>query len=651
VRQSDTGPGRPLRPPSGPIIVLTGCIHRAGSIRRGRAPVPFCKTSIMLPPRHSRRIAVLWLALALAGASAPDAVHAQDTLKVPATSTTAPRVNLPAGTRITRPPVTTTVARPPASTATTAAPQQIVTVPDLAGRTVDEARRLLAGAGLVMGSVTEAPGSGTPGTVVQQQPRAGSAVAPKSDVRLWVAPAAGVATTRPPLNRPPVTRPPVTEPAQEPALVTVPRLAGRTVEDARALLARLGLEAGAVAELAGTGDPGTILRQVPQAGARVAPKTGVRMWIVAPRVAQVPPRDTPAPAQRVTVPSVAGQTVEDARKTLAAAGLGLGALAEAAGTGTPGTVARQQPAAGASVAPDARVRLWLVPARTAVVPAIMGLPLDRAQALLRQAGLRPGQVAGEGRVIGHTHEAGASVPLGSVVNISLGAAAGSTGQVAQRPDPPPVTQPRPAQPAVDSLPRTPPVVTPPAVTEPALPADSAATVPDVRRLALPQAQAALAAAGFTAAFDAALADSAGWIVSAQQPSPGGRLASGGVVALLLDPPASAPIAAAPGSQPPAAGGEAAEPSLLERRWPWIALAALLLVAAVLTGAQRMRSRTRALPVAGVSARLRMDTPARVAVEGDPFGPGRLRFRMNPGRSAARVAAGDSIFVRKEVSVD
>lgn len=558
----------------------------------------------MLPPRHSRRIAVSWLALALMGASAPGAVHAQDTLKVPATSVTAPRVNLPAGTRITRPPVTTTVARPPASTGTAVAAQQIVTVPDLSGRTVDEARRLLAGAGLVMGSVTEASGSGTPGRIVQQQPRAGSAVAPKSDVRLWVVPAA-VATTRPPLNRPPVTRPPVTEPAEtpQPALVTVPRLAGRTVEDARALLLRQGLEAGAVAEIAGSGEPGTILRQSPQAGARVERKSVVGLWIVAPRVAQETPADPPAPVARVTVPSVAGKTVDDARKTLAAAGLALGPLAEAAETGTPGTVARQLPAAGASVAPNARVRLWLVPARAAV-----------------------------------------------------------PGPVATRPDPPAVAQPRPAQPEPTepqptvpepAVPGTPPVTIPPA-TQPVVPADSAATVPDVRRLALPQAQAALAAAGFTAAFDVALADSAGWIVSAQQPSPGGRLASGGVVALLLDPPAGAPVAAAPGSQPPAAGGEAAEPSLLERRWPWLALAALLLVAAVaavVTGAQRMRSRARVLPVAGVSARLRMDTPARVAVEGDPFGPGRLRFRMNPGRSAARVAAGDSIFVRKEVSVD
>ena len=84
---------------------------------------------------------------------------------------------------------------------------------------------------------------------------------------------------------------------------------------------------------------------------------------------------------------------------------------------------------------------------------------------------------------------------------------------------------------------------------------------------------------------------------------------------------------------------------------WIALAALLLIVAAAAGAQRMRARKRMLPVAGVSARLRMDAPARVAVEGAPFGDTRLRFRMNPGRTAVRVATAGPLFVSKEVTGD
>jgi beta-lactam-binding protein with PASTA domain len=598
---------------------------------------------------HPSHTAALRLALALLCLAGPGALRAQDTANAPAS--TAPRVNLPAGTPVTRPPlnVPTTVARPPANQETN---QQLVTVPDLGGRTVDEARRLLASVGLVMGSVAEGTGSGTPGTIIQQQPRAGSVVAPKSDVRLWLAPQA-VATQQPPVSRPPVSRPPAQQP--RPQLVLVPRLVGRTVDDARGALTQVNLQVGTVAEAAGSGAPGTIVRQSPRAGFPVPPGFPVQLWIVPARVAQQPPRDTPAAVPVVRVPSVVGQTVEGARETLSGARLALGDLAEAPGTGVPGTIVRQYPAAGAAMLPNSRVRVWLVPARRAVMPAIMGLPLDRAREMVQQAGLRPGRVAGTGRVIGHTFDAGASVPVGSVVNISLGVPPGGVGPVATRPDPPPADpQPQPPvqRPPPAQNPTTPPATVPPATAP--LAADSAA-VPDVRRLALAEAQASLAAAGLAAVVDAALVDSAGWIVSAQQPSPGARMASGGVVALLLNPPAAPPVAAAPTTQPPGGPAAPAQPvaqrGRMEGRTLWIALAAVLLIVAAAVGARRMRAGRRVLPVAGVSARVRMDAPARVAVEGAPFGAARLRFRMNPGRTAARVSAEGPLFVQKEVAGD
>lgn len=484
---------------------------------------------------------------------------------------------------------------------TTAQPsQQPVTVPDLAGRTVDEARRLLAAAGLEVGAVGQGTGSGTPGTIVQQQPRAGSAVAPKSAVQLWLAPEAPTAS-QPPVSRPPVTRPPL------PSVVTVPRLAGRTVEDARATLARISLQVGDVGEAAGTGAPGTIVRQSPRPGMPVVRGSSVQVWVVPARVAQQPPRETPTAPLLVRVPNVVGQPVANARETLSGASLALGETAEAAGRGAPGTVVRQQPAAGSAMLPNSRVRVWLVPAAQA--PA-------------------------------------------------------AGGQVATRPDPPPPARPQPqpaAQPTQNATvpnPRaqTPAVPNPPAAAPPAsVPAvaDSIA-VPDVRRLALVDAQGLLQAAGLTAVVDTALADSAGWVVSAQQPGPGARLASGGLVALLLDPPAAGPVAAAQATPPPPVAGPtqpAADDPGQGRSRLWIPLAGLLLivVVAAAVGAQRMRARKRVLPVAGVSARLRMDAPARVAVEGAPFGEARLRFRMNPGRTAATVSAAGPLFVQKEVT--
>lgn len=589
--------------------------------------------------RSSRRTLVLCFALACV--SAPAAARAQDTLRIPATQ---PRVTLPAGTRVNVPAADQPAANVQGAT------QQLVTVPNLSGRTVDEARRLLAAAGLELGRVAEGQGTGTAGTIMQQQPRAGSGVPPKSDVRVWLVPGQQVAVQPPVLNRPPpVTRPPAT---QEPRRVTVPRLVGRTAQDARVALAAAGLQPGAVQALNVSGTPGTVVRQSPQAGTAVEPGSPVGLWVVAPRQATAP-RDS-----LVRVPDLAGATVEDARERLAAAGLAVGGLADAPGTaGTPGTVARQQPAAGSGVAPATGVRLWLVPARRAVVPAIMGLPLDRAQALLRQSGLRPGDVVGTGRVIGHTFEAGASVPVGSRVNISLGVPpAPPVGQVAQRPDTPaqgetpPAQRPTPQGPVAQNP--TPRPGTD-AVTD-ATAVDSLA-VPDVRLLALDEARARLEGMGLVPAFDPALADSAAWTVTTQQPGPGARVASGGIVALLLDPPA-APPAAGTTAPPPAATPATPAPGAGERTWVrrnlvWIIIAAGLLLMAVGETARRMRGARRLPPVAGVSARLRMDAPARVAVEGDPFAAGGLRFRVKPGRSAVKVADGAPLFASKEVPVD
>lgn len=383
------------------------------------------------------------------------------------------------------------------------------------------------------------------------------------------------------------------------------------------------------------------MQQQPRAGSVVAPKSDVRLWLVPGGSASNPtrpPAQEPPSEERVAVPSLEGRTVAEARADLARFGLIIGGVTETAGDGEPGTIARQEPRAGTSVAPKSAVRLWLVTARRAVVvPAIIGLPPARAQALLREAGLRPGAVGGTGVVVSHTFRAGASVPAGSVVDITLGAPPGSTGPVAAGPDSSPAT---PG--GLDLL-----------VQGPQASVGAEGVVPDVLGMRLAEAQSVLAAAGYAAAVDHALADSAAWTVSAQQPSPGGELAAGGVVALLLDAPAPQPVAAvapptpiSPAERPQSVASAAW--SLLENRMLWIALGALLLVAA---GVQRMRGRRRVLPVAAVRARLRMDEPARVAVEGTPFRAGHLRFRMNPGRTATRVSVAGPLFVQKEVSGD
>lgn len=343
----------------------------------------------------------------------------------------------------------------------------------------------------------------------------------------------------------------------------------------------------------------------------------------------------------VPVPSLVGLTVEDARELLARGKLTLGALEEVVVSGVPGTIARQQPRAGARVAAGSAVPVWLVAARVAVMPAVMGLPRDRAERMVRQAGLRVGEVSGMAdgprvRVISHTFHAGERVPAGATVNLSLGVPRVPPSPVAQR------DTPRTASPplAGRDTPRAPPVQV--------ARADSAA-VPEVRAMGLSAARQALASAGFAAAFDPAFADSVGWMVAEQAPLPGARVPAGTPVRLALAPPATlaAPVVAAPAQPPPSTAPSAspAEPARepASRPWALLGIGALLLLVAAAAAVRRMRGGKAAPPPTAVRARLRAEVRPRASVEGAPFGDAVLRMRVRQDAPAVRVAAEGTLF--------
>jgi len=357
----------------------------------------------------------------------------------------------------------------------------------------------------------------------------------------------------------------------------------------------------------------------------------------------------------VVVPDVTRRTVEDARDLLRAAGLNLGALGEIGGRGVPGTVARQRPRAGARARPGDDVHLSLLRGRPAQMPAIQGLPLERARALLREAGLTPGDVVGDTSadavVNGHSYRAGDRLRPGEIINLSLSAPAGRVASTVQdRPSSPPPTPPATTPDSRRREPARP--------TGPAGPRLDSAAVPDVRRLGLDQARAALRQAGFTAAIDAAFADSARWTVASQRPAPGARTLAGGAVRLVLEPPAAVAAAPSPAvpSPPPAVGGQearrdgggwgSASAGDRSRPLPWLLIAAvLLLLAAVARKAWRTRGRGSPSAIVAVSARLRADGAPRTALDGSPFAAPRLRLRLRSSVPAARVGAG-SLFRAK-----
>lgn len=412
---------------------------------------------------------------------------------------------------------------------------------------------------------------------------------------------------QPPAQQPPAEQPAVDQPAQEPATQgTSTPTTGRRREPVR---------------------PPTIdIPTIPGTGQQPTGFPGIPL----PRLPGG--RREPAQPTTVQVPSLAGRTVEEAREILSAARLTLGQVNELAVQRPAGRVFLQSPAAGRTVQPGQAVAVTIAqaqpaaPARTAVVPPIVDLPLDQAAGRLQAAGLRLGGVAGASgsaaRVAAHTYRVGQTVPLGTEIDVRTTV---PSAPVATRP-----ATPEPARPAgVDSL-----------------------AVPDVRTLRLADARTALEGAGFAAAFDPALADSAAWTVATQAPDAGSLVPAGSAVRLALAAPAAVAAVVPPPvvtttlqpgpatPTPPVADGAEGRAKL------WVFLIVALIAAAAAT-AWRMRAAKAAgkaaPPIAGVRVALRTDAEARASVDGSPFSGPRVRLRLRPAVPASRIDTAGPLF--------
>jgi len=147
------------------------------------------------------------------------------------------------------------------------------------------------------------------------------------------------------------------------------------------------------------------------------------------------------PMNLISVPSVIGQTDNQAQVTLQNVGLLLGLINyEYSAVQPVGRVSRQLPAATSQVLPGSAVHIWLSlgpePPQTATVPSIFDKTPAQADGILEGTGLdlHPGPFAEDfhptvaaGRFISQTPVAGAQVPLGTVV----------TGTLSKGPQPPP----------------------------------------------------------------------------------------------------------------------------------------------------------------------------------------------------------------------
>ena len=129
------------------------------------------------------------------------------------------------------------------------------------------------------------------------------------------------------------------------------------------------------------------------------------------------------------VPSVLGQSVTVAARTLAAAGLSLGDTTSAVNADAEeGSVTGMKPKAGSLVRPGTRVSLTIARRATAPamcqVPPLVGLTEKRARSVLASANLTMGavRVQESGRTItSQSPAAGARVNCGTKINITIGA--------------------------------------------------------------------------------------------------------------------------------------------------------------------------------------------------------------------------------------
>jgi beta-lactam-binding protein with PASTA domain len=262
-------------------------------------------------------------------------------------------------------------------------------VPALVGLTQDEATAALTALGLVAVPRLQS-GDAIPGTVIKQDPAAGTSAVAGQEVTIIVAESRQVAV---------------------PAVVSMP-LAGAmsTMADSD-----LVLSVGGQQEDATVGE-GTVLAIDPAAGTLVA-----RGSTVAATLAVAPP---------VIVPALIGLAVADATARCAAASLVVSGRSERPVLGVPpGTVVDQSPVAGTSVRAGTGVSFVSASQDTSVaVPDLRGLDLGAAQALAVRQGFAPvnsgsqPSLAALNTVLSQDLLPGSRAPIGSTINLVVAAA-------------------------------------------------------------------------------------------------------------------------------------------------------------------------------------------------------------------------------------
>ena len=204
--------------------------------------------------------------------------------------------------------------------------KQLVTVPNLVGLNINDAKTQIAKAGLTIGTITTQVDNTKPaGTVLSQDPLPGVKVYSGTPVNL------AISTTGD-------------------SLITVPNVVGLSVNDAKTQIALAGLTIGTITtQVDNTKPAGTVLSQDPLSGTKVAPKTPVNLVI------------STTNDSLVVVPDVRGYETGTAYEILTLSGLDVGNITYQPDNTKPyGIVLDQDPKPGTIVEPGSLVDLVVV---------------------------------------------------------------------------------------------------------------------------------------------------------------------------------------------------------------------------------------------------------------------------------------------------
>lgn len=191
------------------------------------------------------------------------------------------------------------------------AKMELVSIPNIIKRSVEEAKRLIEVSKLKVGKIMEKESQELPGYVLEQTPKAKEKVPAETSVDLVIA---------------------------KPEIVAVPDIVGTRREEATRIIEKVKLKVGAVAEIPSTKPPGTVIDQKPGAGEKIPVGTSVDLTIA--KIEAISLTD---------VPNIIGIPREQAIRVIKSAKLEVGKVMEKPSPKPSDTIIEQTPKAGEKV--------------------------------------------------------------------------------------------------------------------------------------------------------------------------------------------------------------------------------------------------------------------------------------------------------------